>query len=367
MSQPSAPPGRVAMITVDWLPAWMLATYGTTWVATPQIDRLAAGGVTLDNVVVPSFEPAETLAALVPAESGDAVLVTDSPQAAAEPPGEACDRRIVVEARPAGRCGDSEEATCLGRLFAAAVAEAASARRLLWVHAGSLGVAWDAPLEFRDSLADPDEPPPPRDAAVPCETDTADPDLVWGWRQAFAGQVMLLDRQVGRLLAALDEQAAGGRWSVVLAGLRGMPLGLHGQLGIGNDLPLMPYGEVAQVPLVIADAAGRMAGQRFGGLVVPEDVGRLVQTLLGGEGEPPLAGLLERWEMPQREQVITLGTGGGSIVTPAWRLVARREADSGRLVMAGLFARPDDFHEQNDVADRCRDIADELLALLPQP
>ena len=55
-----------------------------------------------------------------------------------------------------------------------------------------------------------------------------DPDLVVGIRQVFAGQLTLLDRCLGELFEAA---AAGGRWAVLVVGLRGMPLGLHGIVG----------------------------------------------------------------------------------------------------------------------------------------
>lgn len=371
---------RLALITFDRLPAWMLSTWGSTWLATPAFDRLAARGVTLDAVM----SPGESLEATLEAVVGRAcralgqpgmpatLLVTDTEVVARSPLATGFARVLEEPAGPTRQCGAEVDDTALWHLFSmAAEAAVETLPGLMWCHAGSLGVAWDAPLEFRDCLATEEDPEPPRSAEIPalCVAADEDPDLILGVRQAFAGQVMLADRLLGGLLDALE--STGKPWSVVVAGMRGMPLGLHGQLGLpaGGEPGLLPYGDLVQMPVIIADAAGRMAGQRYGGLLAADDLGAFLHECATGQGgETRLGGLLKRWACQPREQVVSRTRRGLSVATGEWRLVLERRATDGPedagAPLPALFAKPDDFFEQCDVADRCPQVVDDLLAEL---
>jgi len=149
-----------------------------------------------------------------------------------------------------------------------------------------------------------------------------------------------------------------------VAGVRGLGLGLHGRVGGGG---LAPCGELVHVPAILADAEGRMAAQRYGGLVAPADLGA---TLGGLAGRPPdapaadapwqgrsLAGLLDDWSFEPRDRVVVAAAHGVAIVTPAWHLVA----ETG--VAPRLFHKPDDYFELCDVADRCPAVVEELVPL----
>jgi len=374
-----SPPGRLALVTFDWLPAWMLTTWGTTWLATPAFDALAAKGITFDNVLAAGDDLATTLNAVVGPASEVAerrqvasLLVTDADDVARGPLGRRFRDVLVEPAVPAERTAEEEADTALAELFATA-AEAVPALAeepcWLWCHAGSLGVVWDAPLALRDSLRGEDDPEPPRSAAIPSCVVAADddPDRILGIRQAFAGQVMLADRMLGFLLEML-EGLGGEPWTMVVAGLRGMPLGLHGTLGIPADGPpqLLPYGDLVQMPVIVADAGGRMAGQRYGGLLAADDLGRFLRGCLAGHDEAGLEGLLTRWACTPRERIVSTTRAGLSLATPEWRMVVKQslEADADESAAAELFAKPDDYFEQVDVADRCGAVADDLLEQL---
>ncbi len=378
-SSPSvSPAGRLAVVTFDWLPAWMLATWGTTWLATPAFDRLAARGVTLDAVMAPGADLETNLNAVIGPASRrlgqlndwESFLVSDSPAVARSPlAGGFCD--VLEEpAEPPQRCSEVEEATAFGRLLATAADalwSVASGPCCFWCHAGSLGVAWDAPLEFRDSLAGEDDPVPPRSAVIPCGVVAADddPDRILGIRQAFAGQVMLADRMLGSLIDIL-EQLEGEPWTIVVAGLRGMPLGLHGDLGLAAEGPpsVLPYADLIQMPVIIADAQCRMAGQRYGGLLAAEDVGAFLEDHLAGGTSSKLQCLLETWACEPRPSVLSSTRRGVSLATPQWRLLVERPAVGGiqdaEPAAPRLFAKPDDFVEQCDVADRCAAVVEDL-------
>jgi arylsulfatase A-like enzyme len=387
-------PAGLLVVTVDGLPAWMLPAFGATWVATPAIDALAARGIVFDRAIATALEPGESLRDLAGASEPDGLtlvraavargwkpaLVTDDPTVAASLAGELAAEVTLVAAAPHRREAADDGETELARLAAAAIEVLGSGRHeLVWCHVASLRVAWDAPRRYRDRYVDPEDPPPPDGAGVPslAVTSDTDPDLVVGFRQVFAGQLSLLDAEIGRLFAAVmpgGKAAAAGAWSVLFAGARGMPLGLHGWMGVGG--PDTPHGELVHVPAILVDAAGRMAAQRYGGLVVPADLGCTLAELIAGGAEiqaapdpsnpwrgRSLAGLFAGWsEAAARDRVVVGGAESMAIITPAWHCLWHRGSpgDVGRVE---LFAKPDDFFEANDVADRCRAVVEPLADL----
>lgn len=316
VARPSVAPGAAGLlvVTVDRLPAWMLSTFGATWVSTPAFDGLAAAGVAFDRLIATGVDPRATLADLTQhgrvwdaarASGWPAVIVTDDSRLPERPSGVDV---VEVPAVPTDRCAEDDSATNVGRLFARARdVVAAGGHRLVWCHAGSLGVAWDAPLSHREAYADPEDPPPPTGAAVPWfpVTVETDPDAVMGCRQAFAGQLTLLDSCLGALVAAV--RGTGSGWAIAVVGLRGMPLGLHGHVGspTPSDPHGRPFGEWVHLPAIVVSADGAMAGQRCGGLLTPSDVGATLVDLVApspaaraaapqGSGRS-LSGLFAHW------------------------------------------------------------------------
>ena len=240
-------------------------------------------------------------------------------------------------------------------LIAAALAgELARGAYVAWASRAGLPPFGARPPEFR----------------VDAETD---PDLVVGVRQVFAGQLTLLDRQLGLLIDAIGGATGAEGWTVLVAGVRGLSLGLHGWVGCGGDA--VPFGETVHVPAVLVDARGRSCGQRYGGLVVPADLGVTLCELAAGDrsAEPPagrgdavepgrgrsLVPLLETWSLRPRDRVVVTGRAGRAVVTPAWHLLM--EDDAGPTgPRARLFAKPDDYFELSDVANRCPAVIDAL-------
>ena len=250
MTGGSSIPGGMLLVTIDRLPAWILPAYGCTWPATPAITELAGRGLTLDRLVAASDDPGDTLAALAGGSTGGDAwplvtaaaaagwsprVVTDDSALAASLPGSVPARHVAIAT--GADSAEDEADTNLGMLFAAAIdLVAAEACRFLWCHATSLGACWDAPSACRDAYLDPDDPPPPPGAAVPglVLDDRTDPDLVVSLRHLFAGQLLLLDACLDRLLDAVTEHDGGRPWTILVAGVRGMPLGLHGRIGPGH-------------------------------------------------------------------------------------------------------------------------------------
>jgi len=396
------PSAGVLVIAVDRLPAWILPPYGATWVEMPRVNALAARGVVFDRVITTATDPRAALrhlSGVAPAAESDATenpapatplwaavarrgwraaLVTDEPGVtAAELFGEGVlaegARVTCVPPGPPGTvCGRAGD-TAIARLMDAAIATVAGGCRCVFCHVSSVGVAWDAPPEYRERYVAPEDPAPPRGAAVPTLAVSADtdPDLIVGFRQVYAGQLTLLDEQIGRLLDAVA--AAGGGWTVLFVGIRGLPLGLHGWMGTGGS-PL-PHGEVVHVPAILVDAGERMAGQRYAGLVTPADLGVTLPELIGGEpvagrqvvaGRPwsgrSLAGLFEDWGVPERDRIVVADVAGTAFVTPAWHAILP-SVDAGldpRAAKVRVFAKPDDYFELVDVADRRPALAERL-------
>jgi hypothetical protein len=177
--------------------------------------------------------------------------------------------------------------------------------------------------------------------------------------------LLILQNLDHRGAVGADEPAAG--WTVLMAGVRGMPLGLHGAIG---PLPLAPYGEIVHLPAVLVDDHARMAAQRYGGLVTPADLGATLIELVGGTrpggGDPregrSLVPLLDEWQLAPRDRAIAVTNLGVAIATPAWHLVLPTE-DAAVALPPVLYAKPDDYFEACDVADRGSDVAEELARL----
>ncbi len=371
-------PPRLLLVTVDRLPAWIVPAWGATWVSAPALDALAGRGVVFDRLIAPSLDPGQTLDALggalvtAAARAGlRPTLVTDdaafAARWAAEGEGVALSVTVVPALVPRRLARRAEE-TNLGRLFAAARGLLAGGEEsIVWVHAGSLGLAWDAPESFREPYLDPDDPPPPEGVAVPSlriDADT-DPDLVMGHRQRLAAQVSLLDRCLGELVAALSAPPLSAEaWTICFAGVRGMPLGLHGLVGLpGGDAAEMPFGESLHLPALVVDGRGRMAGQRYPGLVMPADVGETLREIVGlparlpataEEPARPMSDLLDTWTHDDRDRVIGVVPGGMAVVTTHWFYLEEDVSDAE--ARRRLHAKPDDFFEVADVSSRCPEV-----------
>lgn len=379
MTDRLAPSGGMLLVTVDRLPAWMLPAFGCTWVAMPALTDLAGHGLVLDRVIAGGDDPLETLAVLAggsdwpllaaaDAAGWSPAIVTDCEQLVARLPRGVAREHVPNIAGP-DPAADAAE-TSLGRLFAVATDLASRpTHRLVWCHAASLGMTWDAPPEFRAAYLDPDDPPPPPGADVPdlVVDDTTDPDLVVALRHVFAGQLTLLDACLGQLVDAVAGRASARPWTVLVAGVRGLGLGLHGRVGPG---PLPPFGELVHLPAVLVDHGGRLAAQRSGGLVLPADLGATLLELAGGEptvSDDPrsgrsLASLLDSCRHPDRDRAICVASQGTAVATEAWHLVLAAGA-GGREPAPRLYAKPDDYFEACDVADRCPEVAAELVAI----
>jgi arylsulfatase A-like enzyme/Tfp pilus assembly protein PilF len=244
-----APPS-VVLLTLDTTRADALGAYGNRGARTPVLDGLAARGVRWTRAVTPSPltlpAHASLLTGLAPPEhgirdNGTAVLPKDVPTLAAAfaargyataafVASRVLDRRFGL-ARGFQHYDDKAPAEQIGEYgYPERNARQMTDAALAWLAKRPAG----KPLFLWVHYYDPHAPysPPGGDPRA-------------GERQRYAGEVATMDREIGRLLAALP---GAGRWVIAAVGDHGESLGEHGERTHG----LFLYHSTLHVPLILA-------------------------------------------------------------------------------------------------------------------
>lgn len=290
-------PRLILAFSFDGLAISPLSAYGSSWVATPSIDRLAASGAVFDRCIVPWDEPLRVLQDTWDAPSGNEPgqsnwletaeqrglrpsLITDSFAVSELPQANRFSNVSLVESPlPKGPCEEIEE-TAFSRLIAALFEELSlvgdKEPACLWVHSDFLTRVWDAPhsLVPPEDLADePEEidenpdgvplnlleddglpravvPRPPkifRSVEPPrfCFGEQHDPDITLAWMNNYAAQIRLIDVLIGVIMDRLAPHAEN---RLAIMGTSGFSLGEHG--AIGHRIGPMRSPSI-QVPLVV--------------------------------------------------------------------------------------------------------------------
>lgn len=383
---------RSAMVVVmDRLGSSYLGPYGNTLFSTPAFNRLAAESLLVEFGLADSPElpriyrsfwqgshafgqqsDAPALFARAEASGLPVVLVTDDERVAKHSLAAGSEVDYVAPPR-SPRSASAPEETQLAKLFYRAIERLAAfdSPHLLWVHAGGLDREWDAPLEMRQRLADEEDPEPPSLVVPPSLhlPPDHDPDERLGLVQAYSAQVILADMCLEILLDAWKDYPLRDHSLFAFAGARGFPIGEHG--GVGSRAEAL-YHELLAAPYLFRLPGGEGAATRHGPLVQPADFGATIADWL--ELPRPIAPIwgtsllsLARDEIPPGlHAAAALADDEQALRTPAWflRLPGASGADSDDGTSAELYAKPDDRWEVNEVADRCRDAAEELRAFL---
>jgi arylsulfatase A-like enzyme len=342
-------------------------TYEAMWRGTHAAERRSAAGAEMKRAA---------LAELARRAGLRTVLVTDDEAVADHPSAEGFDETVEVpSAADHGEPASEVETTHAARFFAEA-SEHVDVERpfFLWLHTRGLAGPWDAPPAFRERYVDEDDPPAPTFTRLETRRLPPDVDLDerFGLAQAYAGQTTLLDVCLGGLLAHLDETGLADRTALLIVSPRGIGLGEHDDVGMSDE---RLHAEIVQVPWILRlpKPYGRL--RRSQELVQPCDIYYTLAELLGtpldphGWGRSALA--LFEGRPAWRDRAIVAGRGSRGIRTRAWYLLEKREAEGDRSAEASppapqLFAKPDDWWEVNDVADRCPDIVEGLSDVLRQ-
>jgi len=196
------------------------------------------------------------------------------------------------------------------------------------------------------------------------------PDAQWRAHVAYYGMCSLLDRNVGRILQALEAADLAGNTLVVYTSDHGEQLGEHGLWWKGTF-----YDGCARVPLLVARPGAVDGGQVLSQNVGVIDIGPTVLDMAGVDPLPGASGnsfrpLLqaapERWH----DTAFSEYTGyspDGSGASP-WRMVRRGpwKYNAYHRRRPELFDLAEDPAEQHDRWDdpACKSIRAELEALI---
>jgi hypothetical protein len=342
---------NVIVFCLRGCPAGWLGAYGNEWVATPNLDRLAAESVVIDRHISECPTPEAANAAWLPhGPPPGSVLVranhpeTDSPPEfyagwcevfdARPRDGDASPLETLLRQLPkvldslAGRASDGVENPSLAR---------PANTPLLWIEIDRLLPPWDISQEvFEAYIADEDE-------EIEKVEPLADPELgpfdisdaaAWEWlHSSFAAVVTALDAELGAAFDLLRERGLDKTASWIVTSDYGFPLGEHGVIGPdGSEL----HEELVHVPLIVRNPDAADAGRRVAELTRP-----------GSLTEPLLA--------PRAHEVAVSRMGASAAVrTEAWALIVPAEGSPK------LFTKPDDRWEVHDVAAMHEDVVQEL-------
>ncbi len=135
----------------------------------------------------------------------------------------------------------------------------------LWIDSFDPHEPWDPPQHYVD-LYDPGY-----EAGVPTnffEKEKITPRELKHIRAHYAGEVTMVDRWIGRVMAKLEELGIADKTVVVVTSDHGTGLGDHGN--IQKSFPA--YEEVARIVWIVKHPKGLGAGKRFRSLVQPPDL-----------------------------------------------------------------------------------------------
>jgi hypothetical protein len=359
------------MLIIDQLPASLLGPYGNTIIETTGFNRLAAQSLLFDFAFANSLDlkTAYDRNWSVLNNGYESILITDEPEVANHPKSR-FDRLILIDQPPVSKAAASSAGTQLANFFAQAtawLAEELEPEQLVWIHSQGLAGAWDAPYELRLKFAGEEDPPPPHFLESPCRqlgANERDPDLLLGYQQAAAAQLILIDDCLSVLLDELDESSDGKRLLLGCSSIRGCGLGEHGLVGIDQQL----YNESIQVPLLLRFPDSAASSQpdyrrvgRSGSFVSLNSIPGLLQAWLSGDETQVdnLLAVLDSVVPDKARQVMTIINGRFEMIqTHAWKLI---RSVTGEVQ---LYAKPDDRWDINDVSDRCPLIVEKLVDLL---
>ncbi|MCC7086273.1 MAG: sulfatase-like hydrolase/transferase [Pirellulales bacterium] len=397
---------NIICLAIDRLHIGYLGAYGSTWVSTPALDRLASESLVLDRMMIDSPQlqslyrslwlgchamvPEARIAGTepMPARLANAgwktTLFTDDPTLAAHPLADAFDQRFIAERydrlqNDVRSVAEDLSDTDAAAFFAQAIDWLEKSPRtpfLLWAHTGTLGKIWDAPLNFRAQYHDEDDPAAEDWSSVPNRvfSEKADPDELLGLRHAYAGQVSLIDELVGSLIEVIDRSPAAPNTMLVVVSTRGFPLGEHGRIGLCDEAL---YAELTHVPCFVRLPQGAGASLRSQSLVQPADLCATLLDIACGSSsrQSPIASANGRSILPLAcgdsagilDRAFAISPDHGCRVeTPAWAMRLSPATKRSFQPQVELFVKPDDWCEVNEVSGLCPEIVDQLQSVLAE-
>ncbi len=378
---------RALVLVIDGWGAGFLGCYGNSWLDTPALDQWACQSVLFEQCLSECPDPlvlyphlldgSHPLGLSFPNGPLDALAEVDIPVHLLSDDARLAELRETtrltsVETFPeaADVAVETAEETSLAR-FASVLLdwlEEPAREEIIWAHARGMQGPWDAPYGYRESFADEEDPAPPKLVQPPFERENRefDSDHVLGITQAYAGQIAVLDMLLGEVLATIEELPIAEQPLVVLTSTGGYPLGLHGQIGRQEDAPVRLYSDTLHVPLLIRQPGGKDGLTRCQGLTRLGDILPTIVRSFGLESHSlDSLDLLHVVFDKSREYVLS-GLGNQRCFrAPHWSLRYHLPDQDTPLenvdldqIITELFVKPDDRWEINNIADRCKNIAE---------
>lgn len=322
-----------------------LGPYGNEWIATPNLDRLAAEGEVYDRHFSACPDPVLTRRAWWANLPGGAILIRNARPNHDAPAGEYAAFADVIDARP-------DAATALAKAVEAAIDRDPS---LVWIETDRLIPPWtvaqdvfEAYLEELTDEEPPDEAVPPWADPEPGEFDADDLDAWELLHRTYAAAMTAFDADLGRVFDLLRQRGLDATATWAFTSDFGFPLGQHGLLG-----PHRPHlhDEFVHLPLIVRRPGAVSAGMRVARFTQPEDV----LPLLMVQAIPDRPSVVTRWAVNGADEA-ALRTDTHALLLP----LAVPDGDDPRPPM--LFEKPDDRWEVNDIRQSNLDLADELEA-----
>ncbi len=374
---------NILCITIDGLHAGMIGAMGNAWIQTPALDALACQSLVFDRYRADSLQLDAIFDALwnsgnrhgddkndgeqwtLPERFDQAgfrsILLTDDDDVfyhASAPFSEKHRLEWPTLDRPVGH-GDE---TQIFQAFAAAIQLLETRRTqpvFLWTHLRAFRGVWDFPHEYREIYREEEDPVPYDEVSPPCATlsdGETYPDDIQAVMEAYAGGMTVLDDAIAGLWNWLKSGCFAENTLLILCSTRGFSLGAHNRIGPDKTL----YGENIQLPLFIHVPFNSTSGfepGRCNDLWTPSMLGNF---LVGISDQQTEDGIF-RTKIPQADQemVLIAGDSERALLTKDWFLRCAEDR-------VELYAKPDDYWEINDVANRCGEVVEQLTPLLKQ-
>lgn len=349
-------------LVCDSIATAYLGCYGSEWVDTSSLDRLAMDGFAFDHCFVPiDLEPGgwrgRTLDQCAPTWTSRGAKIAPLADAAST---------SASVARGALTSGGRRDGDDLSNQLAAAadwIIEHHGEIGVAWINLRMEGSSWKPSREFLARHLEDREPLDPTGSLQGLRGDVVGEDRIDDLRDTYAARVEALDYRIGEFLDRLREAEIYDDSLVVFTADQGWPLGEHDE--IGHCVPWL-HEERDHVPLIVK-APGCRSSARSPALVTTADLRPTIESFLGieSDGQTSRCGVnllrLARGEAVATREYIVEGIAKAefAIRTQQWKLILPMiVCDPPRPRM--LFEKPDDRWEFNDLAALRLDVADHL-------
>lgn len=347
-------PPRAIVLSLKQLSRRCLGCYGHEWIETPNLDRLASRGVVFDHCFaspVPEFALCSAAATFCERLRADGIVVRQFHE-------------------PATIDTDDVSQISFARLVTEAENSLAELIRdttvpwLLWLESPGIGWPGLATSQFVELYADELEDDVPAELMAIREVEVA-----------YAALLTQFDHLLGRLLATIDQLFGDTPPLIVLVANHGQSVCEAEMLAPFADRSAEPAAdassfrdELVHVPLLIANATKESLGSRRFELVTPAD---LLPTLNDWLKQSPASAerdaasmlpLLKNEDCSRRSELFLLDADGNAAIRTqeflfvqadaTTRLASKISVDQIDDSASGLFLKPEDVWEVNNVAEQ---------------